>query len=74
MYKRQAEYEAVEAVCQSVGLYIVPIGEIESFERTINKEKRDWVYYILENYDLSSEPKLEDARKFVQSFVDFIPT
>jgi hypothetical protein len=69
-----AEYEAVEAVCQSVGLYIVPIGEIESFERTINKEKRDWVYYILENYDLSSEPKLEDARKFVQSFVDFIPT
>jgi hypothetical protein len=28
---------------------------------------------FLENYMLAIEPKLDDARKFVTSFVDFTP-
>ncbi|MGI6725567.1 MAG: ATP-dependent nuclease [Christensenellales bacterium] len=68
-----AAYENIEKLCHSVGLYIVPYGEIESFDKTINKQKREWVYHVLENYELSSEPKLNDARRFIQSFVDFYP-
>ena len=66
-----AAYERVEAVCKSVGLFIVPVGEIECFDKTTNKEKKDWVYNVLEKYNLAEEPKLEDARKFVQSVVDY---
>lgn len=66
-------YERVEALCISAGLFIVPVGEMECFDKTVNKEKKDWVYHVLENYDLAIEPKLEDARKFVQSIVDFKP-
>lgn len=66
-----AAYEKVEAVCKSNGLFVVPVGEIECFDKTVNKEKKDWVYHILENYDLAVESKLETARKFVQEVVDF---
>lgn len=66
-----AAYEKVEAVCKSVGLFVVPVGEMECFDKTVNKEKKDWVYYVLENYNLAVESKLEDARNFVQSVVNY---
>ncbi len=37
---------------------------------TINKEKKDWVYYALEHYNLAIEQKLDDVRKFVMSVVN----
>ncbi len=66
-----AAYEKVEAVCKSAGLFIVPVGEMECFDKTINKEKKDWVYSVLENYDLAVEPKLKEAREFVQLVVNY---
>lgn len=66
-----AAYEKVEAVCKMAGLFVVPVGEMECFDKTINKEKKDWVYYVLENYNLAVEPKLEGARKFIQAIVDY---
>ena len=66
-----AAYEKVELLCKSSGLFIVPVGEMECFDKTVNKEKKDWVYYVLEHYNLSTEPKLDSARSFVQSIVDF---
>ncbi len=66
-----AAYEKVEEVCKAAGLFVVPVGEIECFDKTIRKEKKDWVYHVLENYDLKTESKLEEARKFVQAIVDF---
>ncbi len=66
-----AAYEKVEAICKNAGLYIVPCGEMECFDKTVNKEKKEWVYYVLENYNLATEPKLNEARSFVQSVVDF---
>lgn len=69
-----ALYEAVEASCKKAGLYIVPCGEMECFDKTVNKEKKEWVYHILENYDLAIDSKLEGARSFIQSVVDFKPS
>lgn len=68
-----AAYEKVEAACKSAGLFVVPVGEMECFDKTVNKEKKDWVYHVLENYDLATEAKLEEARKFVQEIVDYKP-
>lgn len=58
-------------MCKSAGLFVVPVGEMEGFDKTINKEKKDWVYQVLGMYDLALEPKLEEARKFVQAIVDY---
>ena len=66
-----AAYEKVETVCKSAGLFVVPVGEMECFDKTVNKDKKDWVYYVLENYNLAIEPKLEKAREFVKSVVDY---
>lgn len=68
-----AAYDKVEAECKSAGLFVVPVGEMECFDKTVNKEKKDWVYHVLENYDLAIEPRLEEARKFVQAIVDYRP-
>lgn len=68
-----AAYDKVETICKSVGLFVVPVGEMECFDKTINKEKKDWVYYVLENYSLATEPKLAEARQFVQEIVDYKP-
>lgn len=68
-----AAYGNVEAACKSAGLFVVPVGEMECFDKTVNKEKKDWVYHVLENYDLATEVKLEEARKFVQEIVDYKP-
>ena len=65
-----AAYERVEEVCKSAGLFVVSVGEMECFVKTINKEKKDWVYYVLEHYNLATEQKLDDARKFVLSVVN----
>ena len=64
-----AAYERVEKVVKNAGLFIVPLGEMECFDKTINKEKKDWVYYVLENYNLRTEPKLENARQFIKEIV-----
>lgn len=66
-----AAYENVEKACMSVGLFVVPVGEMECFDKTINKEKKAWVYHVLENYNLALEPRLEEARKFMRSVVDY---
>lgn len=69
-----AAYDKVEEICKSAGLFVVPVGEMECFDKTINKEKKDWVYYVLENYDLKVEPKLKTAREFVQAIVECYPS
>ena len=66
-----AAYEKVEAACKSAGLFVVPVGEMECFDKTVNSEKKEWVYHVLENYDLATEAKLEEARKFVKEVVDY---
>ena len=41
-------YEKVKAVCEVVGFFIVLVSEMECFYKTINKEKKDWAYHIMD--------------------------
>ncbi len=68
-----AAYEKVEGICKSIGLFVVPVGEMEGFVKTINKEKKEWVYEVVEKYDLATDPKLEDARRFMEDIVEYTP-
>ena len=69
--KAPAAYENVEKVCRANGLFVVPVGEMECFDKTISEQKKEWVYHVLENYDLASETKLESARNFVKEIICF---
>jgi len=55
----------------ALGLFIVPHGELESFVAEEAQEKNAWVAAVLERYgnSLKAAPALEDARKFVSSFI-----
>ena len=60
-----AVFEDVDKKLRAAGLFVVPVGEMEGFDRTTNKEKKEWVYEVLEKYDLATEPKLREAREFI---------
>ena len=36
-----------------------------------SKVKKDWVYYMLENYDLATYSKLEGARNFISEVLNY---
>ena len=68
-----AAFQRLDSKFRSVGLFIVPIGEMECFDKTINKDKKDWVYEILERGNLDSEEELEAARKFTKAILEYKP-
>ena len=66
-------YRDINGIFRKAGLFVVPVGEIESFDKTINKEKKEWIYDILERGNLNTEQGLETARTFVKAVVAYKP-
>ena len=58
-------FRELQTLCRSIGLWIVPVGEIEGFCKVIGGRGPRWVQRVVEEYDLSSAPELEDARNFM---------
>ena len=56
----------LQSLCKSIGLWIVPVGEMEGFCKSIGGHGPGWVQEVIEEYDLATAPELEDARNFVQ--------
>ncbi|MDR1798122.1 MAG: ATP-binding protein [Clostridiales Family XIII bacterium] len=66
-----AKYELVESICAQAGLFIVPVGEMECFDKTVyKKEKKEWVYEIISRENLCDDPKLSKLREFIQAVID----
>ena len=42
-------YNTVNNAFRTAGLFVVPVGEIESFDKTICKDKKDWIYTKLQS-------------------------
>jgi len=62
---------ACDAMCKELeksGLLVVPVGELEGFDRSIAGHGPKWVNAVLEQ-DLSHGPKLEIARGFVRKIL-----
>lgn len=66
-----AAYQELEEIFIKKGLFIVPVGELESFEKSTIKDKKDWVYSILARENLSDDTNLKSAREFTQRIIDF---
>ena len=67
-------YEKMEERFCKIGLFIVPVGEVEGFCRFVGGKGPKWVLDTL-NLNLSDDPRLEEARKFVMHLIsDWIVT
>lgn len=51
--------------CSEIGLWIVPVGEIEGFCRSVGSHGPGFVEKVLEERDLIADPELQEARNFV---------
>ena len=52
--------------CNSVGLWIVPVGELEGFCKSVGGHGPLWVQKVLEKFDLAESGELQQARDFVK--------
>ena len=61
-----SHFDALAAKCSERGLWIVPVGELEGFCRSIEaRHGPDFVEKVLEQRDLQSDEELQAARQFV---------
>lgn len=59
-------YQTLNANCEKIGLWIVPVGELEGFCRPEGNKGSKWVQSVLDKYDLENGPELRSAREFIQ--------
>ncbi len=61
-----AQYNHLIEKCEGIGLWIVPVGELEGFCRSIDaRHGPSFVEKVLEDRDLGTDPELGEARTFV---------
>jgi predicted ATPase len=58
-------FDAMYELCSAVGLWIVPVGEVEGFCRTIGSHGPGFVEKVIEERSLGSDSELKEAREFV---------
>ena len=59
-------FNRLQTLCGQVGLWIVPVGELEGFCKSIGRKGPAWVQKVVEERDLANDQELESARKFVK--------
>ena len=60
------QFQKLQHLCKQIGLWIVPVGELEGFCKSVGGHGPKWVQQVIENYDLASDPDLQKARDFVR--------
>ena len=59
--------------CCSKGLFIVPVGELECFYKSLASKSNHgtkWVHAVMQK-DLANDPELEEARRFVRGIQNY---
>jgi hypothetical protein len=67
-------YQKLQSLCESCGLWIVPVGELEGFCKSQGGHGPRWVQEVLERYDLTTSVELSTAREFVRKIWQRIET
>jgi ABC-type polar amino acid transport system ATPase subunit len=67
----QAHDRMVELLAAK-GLFVVPVGELECFARSVGGHGPNWVNTILEQRDLATDGELFEARNFTAKVVSFV--
>lgn len=61
------QFQQLRKLCEEAGLWIVPVGEMEGFCRTIGGHGPRWVQQVIDARQLATDPDLESAREFVRT-------
>lgn len=56
-------------ICKSLGILIVPVGELECFYKPDANHGTKWVNNVLETVDLKNDAELDSARSFVSEIL-----
>jgi len=67
-------FKELLSVCSKVGLWIVPVGEMEGFCRTEGGHGPIWVQRVLSTYEPAASSELKEARDFVQAITERVPS
>lgn len=62
-------FNEIQDKLHSFWLYILEIGELEQFAKTISSHWPKWVNEVLSTKNLVTDLELEDARKFIQQVI-----
>jgi hypothetical protein len=61
-------FNSLDEKCQAIRLWIVPVGELESFYKSEEGGHGPaWLRNVLENVDFATSRELEPAREFMRS-------
>lgn len=60
------QFQKLEELCRQSGLWIVPVGEMEGFCKSVGAHGPGWVQQVIEQKELANDPDLGDARNFVR--------
>ena len=60
------KFQELQRLCRKSGLWIVPVGEMEGFCRSVGNHGPGWVQQVIEQRDLGNDPELACARSFVR--------
>ena len=58
-------FQELQEFCNGLGLWIVPVGELEGFCPTIGDKGPRWVQQVIEQKNLADDEEIEEARNFV---------
>ena len=61
-------YLRLNKALKKFGIFIVEVGEVESFDRTVGNHGPKWVNEVLKK-DLAADSGLEEARRFVKELI-----
>lgn len=59
------QYDRLTEKCEALGLWIVPVGEVEGFCQSLGLHGPGFVEKVLETKDLETDAELSEAREFV---------
>lgn len=60
------QFHDLQTMCRQFGLWIVPVGELEGFCKSIGGHGPRWVQEVIEQRDLANDSELERARMFTR--------
>ena len=61
------QFQQLITLLREMGLWVVPVGEVEGFCRSIGGHGPSWAREVISERDLATDADLEDARGFVRS-------
>ena len=61
-----SQFQKLLKLCRQMGLWIVPVGELEGFYKYTGGHGPRWVQKVIEERDLATDSDLERARQFVR--------